>query len=579
MDKKNCGGYCFFLVMWLLFLSAFTAAASSRSIGRVQVSDSKGEQVTFYTKSYALLIGVSRYTNGWSSLPGVEDDIQAVGEVLQSQGFDVKFVRDPDDGQLREAFANFVNQYGLEPDNRLLFYFAGHGHTMKQSYGGEMGYIVPKNAPNPDNNRNGFLIKALDMQEMAVIAKRIQSKHALFLFDSCFSGSVFDLSRAAPKTITYKTSRPVRQFITSGDADEEVPDTSIFRRQFVAGIEGESDTNGDGYVTGDELGLFLQDKVTNYSHGAQHPKYGKIRDPRLDKGDFVFVVAGGKKEDQQSDPLQLDNMGGSRVSTDNSVNTYKERTTGMEFVWVPGGCFQMGSPDSEKGRDPDEKQHEVCVDGFYMSKYEVTNHQYRFYKKNHDSRHFQGLSLNNDNQPVVYVSWRDALSYTKWLSEQTVEKYVLPTESQWEYAARGGVTSARFWPNGSRNTCEFANVYDKTANKKFGFKWVHHDCTDGFDVTAPVGRFAANGFGLHDMLGNVREWCNDRYGEEYYLKTKKMNPEGPKSGVHRVNRGGSWDVLSKYVRFASRQRNIMNSSGYNLGFRLVVSQEKSSLPK
>jgi len=128
------------------------------------------------------------------------------------------------------------------------------------------------------------------MKQIEVYAERIDAKHVLFLFDSCFSGSIFSLSRGIPENINYKTALPVRQFITSGSADEQVPDTSIFRQQFDAALAGEGDINKDGYVTGAELGEFLQSSVINYSRGAQHPQYGKIRHPKLDKGDFVFVL-------------------------------------------------------------------------------------------------------------------------------------------------------------------------------------------------------------------------------------------------------------------------------------------------
>ena len=99
------------------------------------------------------------------------------------------------------------------------------------------------------------------------------------------------MTRAVPQHISYKTDKPVRQFITAGTADEEVPDESVFRRQFVAALQGDGDTNQDGYVTGVELGEFLNNTVGNYSKGTQHPQYGKIRDPNLDKGDFVFPMA------------------------------------------------------------------------------------------------------------------------------------------------------------------------------------------------------------------------------------------------------------------------------------------------
>ncbi|HYH87508.1 MAG TPA: caspase family protein [Pyrinomonadaceae bacterium] len=249
-----------------------------------------GKDIKLYDKSYALVIGVSDYAAGWPKLPGVKKDIEEVARALESHGFQVTKVENPDSAQLDKAFKTFIDLYGLGVENRLLFYFAGHGHTVKQSYGEEMGYIVPVDAPNPTRDPAGFMSKAMDMQQMELYARRIQSKHALFLFDSCFSGALFALSRAVPDSIGYKTARPVRQFITSGSADEQVPDQSIFRRQFVEAIEGEADGNRDGYVTGTELGEFLQDKVVNYSRNAQHPQYGKIRNPNLDKGDFVFAL-------------------------------------------------------------------------------------------------------------------------------------------------------------------------------------------------------------------------------------------------------------------------------------------------
>ncbi|MCX8110343.1 MAG: caspase family protein, partial [Syntrophorhabdaceae bacterium] len=278
-----------FIFLSILFTSS--SYAQQRGLTIVKIKDKEGKDIGLYRESHALLIGVSDYTAGWPKLPGVKRDITEVKSILERHGFSVTVVLDPNHETLIKAFTDFINRYGLKPDNRLLFYFAGHGHTIKQAYGEEMGYIIPTDAPNPNKDKDGFLSKAMDMQQIEVFAKRIQSKHALFLFDSCFSGSIFALSRAVPESITYKTDRPVRQFITSGSAEETVPDKSIFREQFISALKGEADLNKDGYVTGTELGEFLQDKVINYSRAAQHPQYGKIRNPNLDKGDFVFQVA------------------------------------------------------------------------------------------------------------------------------------------------------------------------------------------------------------------------------------------------------------------------------------------------
>ena len=279
------------LFLLSLILCWSTAFGAKRGIRKVEIKTKSGETVGLYAESHALVIGASNYTNGWPKLPGVIDDVYAVRDALEMHGFIVHIVEDPADyNALDDAFTSFISKYGRKPDNRLLFYFSGHGHTEK-NYGEEMGYIVPTVSPNPNRDLDGFLDTAMDMQQIEVYAKRIRSKHALFLFDSCFSGSLFALSRAIPENISYKTAKPVRQFITSGSAEEEVPDTSIFRRQFVAALNGEGDTDGDRYITAIELGEFLQKSVVNYSRNAQHPQYGKIRNPNLDKGDFVFALS------------------------------------------------------------------------------------------------------------------------------------------------------------------------------------------------------------------------------------------------------------------------------------------------
>ncbi len=121
------------------------------------------------------------------------------------------------------------------------------------------------------------------------------ARHALFVFDSCFSGSVFALSRAPPADVERRIAKPVRQFITSGTADQTVPDVSVFRKEFILALGGAADRGGDGYVTGSELGYYLEEQVSNYTDNAQTPQYGKIRGRHLDKGDFVFVVRGATR--------------------------------------------------------------------------------------------------------------------------------------------------------------------------------------------------------------------------------------------------------------------------------------------
>ena len=129
------------------------------------------------------------------------------------------------------------------------------------------------------------------MQRIEEVAKSTSAKHVLFMFDSCFAGSIFLATRAAPSYIEVFTEEPVRQFITSGSADQEVPDISIFRRAFVDALEGSADFDKDGYLTGSELGTYIQKRTAEDWKGELTPQYGKLQDPNLNKGDFVFELS------------------------------------------------------------------------------------------------------------------------------------------------------------------------------------------------------------------------------------------------------------------------------------------------
>ncbi|MBF0538366.1 MAG: formylglycine-generating enzyme family protein [Nitrospirae bacterium] len=246
----------------------------------------------------------------------------------------------------------------------------------------------------------------------------------------------------------------------------------------------------------------------------------------------------------------------------------KESVTGMEFVAVKGGCFEMG--DTSGDGDPNERPaHEVCVNGFSMGKYDVTNEQFRKFRPNHDSGKFETLTLNEDKQPVVNVSWEDATEFAKWLSHKSGHTFRLPTEAEWEYAARAGSKASRFWGNNPDDACTYANVSDDSAKKRFP-KWTSFNCNDGFLVAAPVGTFKPNEFGLYDMLGNVWQWVEDVYSPEAYSKLPKNNPTYEGAGEYRVERGGGWSNGPLGVRSAHRVGLTPTFGHRSLGFRLVM---------
>jgi len=247
------------------------------------------EEVQLYGESHALVIGIDAYAAGWPRLRNAIKDAELVAAELEAHGFQVAFHADLDAEGLRRTLKEFFVLKGAQPNARLLVWFAGHGHSDQ----GE-GFLVPVDAPAPGDP--SFALYALPMRDFGTLVRLAKSKHVLAIFDSCFSGTIFE-ARAGipPAAITQATLLPVREFLSSGDTDQVVSDNGSFREMFLRALRGEdqSDANGDGYLTGTELGAFMSDRVTNLTQGAQTPRFGKLLDVNYDRGDFVFVLPGG----------------------------------------------------------------------------------------------------------------------------------------------------------------------------------------------------------------------------------------------------------------------------------------------
>jgi formylglycine-generating enzyme required for sulfatase activity len=242
---------------------------------------------------------------------------------------------------------------------------------------------------------------------------------------------------------------------------------------------------------------------------------------------------------------------------------------GPKMVILPEGSFLMGSTKQTDGEErfDDERQHEVTIKKpFALGQYPVTNAEFRRFRPDHDSRSYEGHDLDGGDQPVVRVSWQDAVDFTKWLSDQTGKRYRLPSEAEWEYAARAGTQTRRYWGDGPDLACEYASVYDRTAKQELNVDRSHHDCDDGYAVTSPVGRFKPNGFKLYDMLGNVWEWTCSAYDEGYGGAERRCLEEGD---ARRSLRGGAWYFKPRGVRSADRIGIGPSKRGSGIGFRVA----------
>jgi len=635
------------LLVLALSLGMLSGQLSAATRG-ISITTAEGEDVTLYKNSYALLVGVADYTAGWPDLNSIHSELDDVENALEKQGFEVTRVKDPSSSQLFDAYRGFVADHGYDPENRLLFYFSGHGFTRDN---GNKGYLVPHDAPNPEKDERGFLRKAYPMVDLIALARKVESTHALFLFDSCFSGTIFK-TRALPKmppTISRLTSRPVRQFITAGDAGEEVPAQSVFTPAFVEALEyGTGDLNKDGFMTGTELGMHLQNLVPQSVR--QTPQFGKINDFELSRGDYVFAMAtpsnlvtptgpaattatdataGARnipesrldlanitgqpgvaqppaqgvqwvaqlnamqqdyqkilqfEADSDKTPAQkkqawqqflnqwgddipntdedkkLRDTAGQRVGPSSFSDRIADGSDGPEMVKLPPGSFEMGAVNGDGEPDEFPVRSVAISKPFALSRHEITFEEFLKSSKATGQRPPNDKRWGKGKRPVIQVSWKQAQQYVEWLSEQTGHRYRLPSEAEWEYAARAG--SSSFFHFGNVASTEFANFDPSTSFN--GSSSGHF-----FGKTQEVGTYPANGYDLHDMHGNVAEWVQDCYNESYDGAPSDQRAWESGNCSERVIRGGSYLISPKDMRSASRSK-FSTSGRYSfVGFRVA----------
>ncbi|MCH5243294.1 MAG: formylglycine-generating enzyme family protein [Lentimicrobiaceae bacterium] len=257
-----------------------------------------------------------------------------------------------------------------------------------------------------------------------------------------------------------------------------------------------------------------------------------------------FLLNAGEGGDEGTEEYFTDDLGGGVT---------------LKMRKVEGGTFSMGAT-SEQGSDAYDREkpvHTVTLDGFYMGETEITQAQWyavmgtTLEQQRDKANPSFSLYGKGDNYPMYYVSWEEAQAFCAKLSEMTGRNYVLPTEAQWEYAARGGKYSKGTKYAGS-NTINEVAWYTGNSNS----------------LNHPVAQKESNELGLYDMSGNVSEWCLDRYGS--YSSSSATNPTGPSAGSDRVSRGGSWYGGAVSCRVSYRNYDSPGNRYSNFGFRVVV---------
>ncbi len=513
----------------------------------------------------ALVIGNANYKS--APLRNPVNDAKAVADKLQGLGFKVTLKLDQDQKGMADAIRTFGNQ--LKAGGAGLFYYAGHGMQVKGH-----NFLIPVDADI--RNEDEVPYRSIDANEVLSKMETAQNRLNLMILDAC---------RNNPFSRKFRSS-------SQGLAQMDAPSGTLVAFATAPGSVASDGTGKNGLYTQHLLASLGQPGVP-VEQLFKRVRVGVMKDTRNAQvpwessslvGDFYFkhgaaasahplaveiaywesIKDSANADDYKAYLKKFPNGQFADIAKRRALNPPKPSTTvasiapvpttkpkpepaaagkswtdpvtGMEFVWIPKGCFQMGSPESEKDRSSNERRHEVCVEGYWLAKYEVTNAQWKKFKPNHYA---------DDKLPVTHVSWQDATHFAQWLSDKTGKKLRLPTEAEWEYAARAGTSTAYFW----------GDSWDERYNYLS-------------DSKKPVGNHQPNAWGLHDMLGNVWEWTASIYDSNYGGAERQV--ASLDAGGHRVYRGGSWPYAPGTVRSAIRDRDAPGTRNVDrLGIRLA----------
>jgi formylglycine-generating enzyme required for sulfatase activity len=510
-------------------------------------------------KRVALVIGNGAYDS--SPLRNPPNDARAMAHALRGLSFEVIEKVDLDEKKMRKAIDEFGEK--IRNGGVGLFYYSGHG---VQANG--RNYMIPVHA---DIKGEGD-VEYESVEIGRVLGKMADARNRMNIV-------ILDACRNNPYERSFRSANQGLAFMNA-------PAGTLIAYSTSPGSVAGDGSGSNGTYTAELItqmgreGLKLEEVFKQTRAGVQGVTGGKQVPWEHSSvvGDFYFMppaggggtlLAGGPGPAPKPKPAAGPKAG----------DIWTDPTTGIEFVWVPGGSFDMGSPDGETGRGSGEGPvHRVELDGFWMGKTEVTvgqyipfaqeSGQYPEWKEAGSEYNIQtgskdlykklGSALTAENYPVVGVSWNNAKAYAQWLSGKTGKTFRLPSEAQWEYACRAGRTTARFWGNNPADACRYANVDDDS-----------HKCSDGYKYASPVGSFQPNPFGLFDMLGNVWEWVEDVYIADIYGRSDKKNPIYTSGGSNRVIRGGSWGSEPGRVRCASRDNGAPAGRNNDVGFRLL----------
>ena len=586
---------------------------------------SAGSSAMAQGRRVALVVGNDAY-RAQSALRNAVNDARAVASALGEVGFAVTRVENADRARLTSALSAFA--VSLRGDDVALFYFAGHGVQVDG-----VNYLMPTDYAGQTSAALRFdAVSASDVQEMlrparvamlvfdacrnnpyrgvrggtglapmeargtlvayAAGAGEVAADSAAGASNGLFTAKFVEALRAPGLTATDLFRRVRRGVYEASNAEQwpavydDLLSDFVFRPPSSTAVAASVGAPSAGATAASEAAAVLQQENLFWQsiQGSTDPADFEAYLELFANGTFSRLARN-----------RLASLGGTADAPRpgggvRDGETFRDCPTCPELVVIPAGEFRMGSPGSEEGRrDTEGPQLRVRVERFALGRYEVTRGEYAAFvaatgRDGDRCRALNGTSWEwsdgaswrspgfpqTDEDPAVCVSWDDARAYVRWLSGETGRRYRLPSESEWEYAARAGTTTSRYWGAGPSGQCGNANGADAAGKQRFrGWTWAV-SCNDGRVFTAPVGTFAANPFGLFDMLGNVWEWVEDCWHDSYQGAPSDARAWTSSGDCgRRVVRGGSWQQLCRGTSGLARAAGAPPPTGsVHQGFRV-----------
>ncbi|MBN1350415.1 SUMF1/EgtB/PvdO family nonheme iron enzyme [candidate division KSB1 bacterium] len=576
------------IILWSIFCGCFVFGAVLAQDKQTEPSKKRGivvernPDVTInlpeyieYDKSWAILVGINKFKH-WPNLNHAINDVDAMKSMLMfTYGFkeeNIKVLRDKEatlDNIKTLLDGDFITR--IRENDRLIFFWAGHGETRKLVGGRESGYLIPYEGLLR-TEKNAYATY-LSMDKIKQFSDKCAAKHILFLVDACYSGFAASKKGLPPLPAELKnyyinlTTEPGRQIITAGGKDELVVESgdwghSAFTYKLLHALSHRmyaADADKNGLITTNEIASYLVDKVCKLTEYKQKPVFATLSG----EGEMVFIRKDIATYYSEKDTFFIP------IDTTRYEEPPKPPTIPLDYVRFLKDEYIMGDTFGD-GEANEKPPHTVTVETFYILDHEVTNKEYFEFVRETKAHYpvwmgridpltvrdgcsydFKKMdeALIGDNYPVVGVSWDDAQAYCEWVGAKNNVTGRLPTETEWEYAARLGGEGVRFATGTDHLSESDANFLVKSG-------------VDNWRYTAPVGTFGRNQLGLADMAGNVWEWCYD-------VHTGYAGASSAGSRM-RVIRGGGYNMFDWHCRSTKRLVLPISDGMATVGFRVVL---------